>query len=442
MSQRDPDPDGENAPPDVVIPPSEPSSRLSLPGRPSRVSRRHWLLGVFALVSLFILYSAHEIILPFILALVIAYVFTPAVVWLEKRRIPRWCGILGIYLSTLGSAYGFFAIAAPRMMAEGRAFAQELPKNIKKIEDEIIPEWEAKFRALGGGAPAPKGAPEPEPKPAIKITPQDDGSIDVDVGSGLMIHPLEDGGYRIDPTELGKKKGGLQRAVQYLERNYMDVVRGGVAFVANVARGVFLFFMTLMVAAYLMLTHEKIIGFFRGLVRPSARHDFDRLLRRIDLGLSGVVRGQLLICLVNGILTAIGFAIIGVKYWPVLALVAAIGSLIPIFGSIFSSVPAVAIGLTQSISIGFLVLGWIILIHQIEANYLNPKIIGTQAHLHPVMIVFVLLAGEHWFHAAGALLAVPCLSIARSLFLHFREVADRDEGWSSANTESGDEKIG
>ena len=437
MSERvPPDPDA----PEVAIPPpssvGEPSSRLSLPGRPARVSRRHWLLGVFALLVVAVLYEAREILLPFILALVIAYVFTPAVVWLEKRRIPRWCGILGIYVTTLGSAYTFFALTAPRMLAEGRAFAQELPKNFKKIEDEVIPEWEAKFRALGGGAPAPKGAPEPEPKPALKITPQDDGTIDVDVGSGVLVHPLEDGGYRVDPAEIGKKKGGLARAVQYVERNYMDLVRGGVAFVANVARGIFLFFMTLMVAAYLMLTHEKVIGFFRGLVRPTARHDFDRLLRRIDQGLAGVVRGQLLICLVNGILTAIGFALIGVKYWPVLALVASVGSLIPIFGSIFSSVPAVAIGLTQSVTTAFLVLGWVILIHQIEANYLNPKIIGTQAHLHPVLIVFVLLAGEHWFHAVGALLAVPVLSIARSLFLHFREIADRDEGWSSAGTDS------
>jgi predicted PurR-regulated permease PerM len=146
----------------------------------------------------------------------------------------------------------------------------------------------------------------------------------------------------------------------------------------------------------------------------------------MDKGLAGVVRGQLMICVVNGVLTAIGFALIGLKYWPILSLVAAIGSLIPIFGSILSSVPAVAIGLTQSPATAFLVLGWIVLIHQIEANFLNPKIIGDAASLHPVLVVFVLLAGEHWFHAAGALLAVPTLSIAQSLFLHFREVAERD----------------
>jgi predicted PurR-regulated permease PerM len=421
-------------PPDSLPPASEVGSdrgRLSLPGRPQRVSRKHWLLTASAVAVLAVLVLAHEILLPFVLALVLAYVFTPSVLYLERNRCPRWIAILGIYVATLGSLYGFGRLAAPRIAAEARAFGTELPKNVKKIEEEMIPEWEAKLRSLSSETPLPDAVttPPPDPeewKPAIRITPRDDGAYDIDVGNGVEIRPLDGGAYRIEEVER-HKKGVFARARAYAQRNYMELARGGVAFVQNVARGIFVFFMTLMVAAYLMLTQEKIIGFFRGLVRPSARRDFDGLLTRIDAGLSGVVRGQLLICLVNGILTAIGYALIGVKYWPVLSLIAAVGSLIPIFGVVLTSVPAVAIGLTQSPATGFLVLGWIILIHQIEANFLNPKIIGTAAKLHPVLVIFSLLVGEHFFHAAGALLAVPALSMAQSLFLHFREVADRDE---------------
>ena len=65
---------------------------------------------------------------------------------------------------------------------------------------------------------------------------------------------------------------------------------------------------------------------------------FDRLLHRFDRGLAGVLRGQLLICLVNGVLSAIGFWLFDLKYWPLMALLAAVGSLIPIFGSILSSI--------------------------------------------------------------------------------------------------------
>src|SRR5262249_43879606 len=184
---------------------------------------------------------------------------------------------------------------------------------------------------------------------------------------------------------------------------------------------IFTLFMTLMLAGYMMLTHERIFAFFRELWLPSSRDSFDRFLRRLDRGLSGVVRGQLMICLVNGVLSAIGFWLFGLKYWPILSMVAAVMSLIPIFGSILSSVPAVAIGLTQSPATAFGVLAWIIGIHQLEANFLNPKIIGDAAKIHPVLVVFSLIVGEHFFQLAGALFAVPCMSVAQTIFLHFRE---------------------
>jgi len=427
MSELEPHPDEDDRP------------ALSLPGRPLRVSRRKWFLFITFAAVLAILIAAREVLLPFILALVIAYVFTPGVLAIERRGVPRWVAIVGIYVLTLGSIYGFGALAAGRIAAEGRALVREVPKLLKHLQEEVIPEWETKLRGLSESAAEAGPQPPPttsssvkppllapdEQKPALTITPNADG-YDVELGSGVELTPTDSGGWKVEAAEA-RKKGGMNRAVHYVQRNYVELVRGGVALVSNIARGIFLFFMTLMLAAYVMLTHENIIGFFRGLVRAPARPDFDRLLERMDRGLSGVVRGQLMICLVNGVLSAIGFAAIGLKYWPVIALVAAVGSLIPIFGSIISSVPAVAIGLTQSPATAFLVLGWILLIHQIEANFLNPKIIGDAAHLHPVLVVFVLLAGEHWFHAAGALLAVPCLSIAQSLFLHFREVAERDE---------------
>jgi predicted PurR-regulated permease PerM len=135
------------------------------------------------------------------------------------------------------------------------------------------------------------------------------------------------------------------------------------------------------------------------------------------------VRGQLIICLVNGSLSAVGFGLAGLKYWPTLALVATVFSLIPIFGTVLSSVPAVAIGLTQGFGTALFVLLWIIGIHQLEANLLNPKIMGDQAKIHPVLVVFSLLAGEHAFGILGALLAVPVMSVAQTLFLHWRSYA-------------------
>ena len=90
-------------------------------------------------------------------------------------------------------------------------------------------------------------------------------------------------------------------------------------------------------------------------------------------------------------------------------------SLIPIFGSILSSVPIVIVALVsgdEGIDVfrGVAMTLWIIGIHFIEANVLNPKIIGTAAKIHPVLVIFSLFLGEHSYGLVGALLAVPILS--------------------------------
>jgi predicted PurR-regulated permease PerM len=99
-------------------------------------------------------------------------------------------------------------------------------------------------------------------------------------------------------------------------------------------------------------------------------------------------------------------------------------SLIPIFGSILSSVPIVAIALISSGSFdirqGLLVLVWICGIHLLEANFLNPKIMGDAAKIHPVLVVFALIAGEHGYGLVGALFAVPVASIIQTIFSYYR----------------------
>jgi predicted PurR-regulated permease PerM len=188
-------------------------------------------------------------------------------------------------------------------------------------------------------------------------------------------------------------------------------------------RGIFGFFIMLMLSAYMLATSDRIFAFFRSLVAPGWRRNFDRLLERMDRGLSGVVRGQLMICLVNGVLSGIGFYLLDLPYWPILTLVATVLSIIPIFGAILSSVPAVIVALQDGVGTALLTLAWIIGIHQLEANVLNPKIMGDAAKVHPVLVIFALIAGEHFFGIAGALLAVPILSLAQSIFLHYRDVA-------------------
>ncbi len=400
------------------------------------VTRRRLFLGASAAVAAAVVLVAHEVMLPFVLASVIAYVLTPLVGRLERRRVPRAVAILLVYGVVLGSMGGFFRLISPRIALEFRTLSAELPHLAADARDHWAPAITNRLRDVGISPPAPSSdAPPPASTSAFVARTQPDGSLAIDVGTGVVVTETKRG-WLVEPAPENRKESfdpnaaiadALGKTFAYAQQNTLEIVRAVQELVVRISAVIFSFFITLMLAAYLMMTRERIELFFRSLVHPDARAGFDALIARIDRGLSGVVRGQLVICAINGVLSAIGFGLIGLKYWPVMALVAAVFSLVPIFGSIASAVPAVAIGLTQGLGTAAAVLAWIVGIHQLEANVLNPKIMGDAARIHPVLVIFSLLVGEHFFHAIGALLAVPTMSLAQSVFLHLRQITERDD---------------
>lgn len=372
-----------------------------------------------------LLVAVRQVLLPFVLAIIIAYVLTPLVAWSESRlRLPRSLSILLVYLIVLGALSGTVMSIAPRLYDESLKFVRDMPKTAHQLAENQGPRLE-RWMKLFQGRPGPTISKD---KPRGVRIRETKGGYEVELGRGILIVEQEKGTYRIvseeaqtaafDTKEMIDE--GVERFMRYVQINALQFLKVGQTILATFSRGVLLVFMTLMVAGYLMHTREGVLGFFRSLPPKRYRPGFDLLMRRVDRGLSGVVRGQLLICLVNGVLSAVGFALFDLKYWPLLAVMAGVMSIIPIFGSILSSIPAVLIGLSQDFWTAFWVLVWILAIHQIEANLLNPKIIGVAAKIHPVLVVFSLLVGEHFFGLWGALLGVPTLSLAQSIFNHFR----------------------
>jgi len=407
-------------------------------------ARHTKFLAISGAIALGVLLLAHSVLLPFVLALVIAYLLTPLVAWVESRRVSRAVAIILVYVVVLGTLGAFIRLTAPRVGQELASLRRELPALSHTVKTRWVPDIQQRLRNAGFGPEtrstehaaeraAERAAEEAEkasqPAGTIVARPRPDGAFGIELNGPLSVTPAKGGGYTIEPLRE-QREGGFDldrmvadaagKSLLYAQHNALEIVKIGRDIVTGVSRFIFVFGITLMLAAYMMLTRERIKTFFVSLVRPSERSSFGELLARIDRGLSGVVRGQLIICLVNGVLSAVGFAIVGLKYWPVLALIATVLSLIPIFGSIISAIPAVALGLTQSLGTAAFVLVWIIGIHQLEANFLNPKIMGDAAKIHPVLVVFSLLVGEHFFHTMGALLAVPCMSIAQSVFVHIR----------------------
>ncbi|HTN87824.1 MAG TPA: AI-2E family transporter, partial [Sorangium sp.] len=301
------------------------------------LSRRTVFLTVSAVLTVAVLVVSHAVMLPFVLALVVAYVLTPAVVRLERARVPRWAAILVVYALAISGIASFFALSVPRLVVEGKALTAEAPRLAARLREEYLPALDARLRRWSGREPVapPVAPPEVDPdegldelaappeaialpreddreRPPVRITPGPDGSFDVRIADDIEIREAGDGVWQIAQarpkhplSSANMLQEGYEKAAAYLKENSLTVLRIGQAIATAISRGIFNLFMTLMLAGYIILTHEKILRFFRDLWHPSSRDSFDRFLRRLDRGLSGVVRGQLLICLVNGVLSAI-----------------------------------------------------------------------------------------------------------------------------------------
>ncbi|MFO0693375.1 MAG: AI-2E family transporter [Polyangiales bacterium] len=421
------------------------TENVDSPGRSSRppdvqkrIRRRFLVVWGLLLAGTILLFRG--VLGPFSLGLVVAYVLAPVVARLEQvrvagRAIPRWLAVLLVYAALVSSLATVVTLGAPRLVEEIGVLARDVPKVVRLVRREWLPRVAHHLRGVPAEEP-----PAPAPAPASTAGP----------GVGLRIEPLPGGGYevRLPPEGLVLEQDGdrtyvrpsgapsvahrlpadpveglLTALTESTGRNASALLSALQRLARAIVGGVFTFFVMLMLSAYLLVSKDAILDFLRALVRPDRKDDLARLLHRIDRGLAGVVRGQLIICLVNGSLTAAGFYALGLPYWQILSLVATVFSIIPIFGTILSSVPAILVGLDQSVTMALLVLGWITVIHQLEANLLNPKIMGDAAKVNPVLVVFALLAGEHLFGFMGALLGVPVLSIAQSFFLHYREIA-------------------
>ncbi|MBP8809974.1 MAG: AI-2E family transporter [Kofleriaceae bacterium] len=439
------------ADPNQTGPVAAPGRDLFGPGGPVRRVLRRWGFPAFVVIMI---YFGRRVLLPFVFAALVAYILAPVVRWMAERkdgtrRMPRGLAIIICYIVFISAVVGFFVVFVPRLSKDAARIGKEAPALYDKANTQWIPELartlEKRFPSLKVKPPAPvteqvAGDVPLPPGSVLTLVPLPDGTFAAQLPpTGILIKSEPGGGYRVLPAEQPpepmsleeKLRGYLQKGVSGLQSQMDDLMRFGQAVVGGLIKGVFTFFLVLMIGAFILIDMEKVHAFLRSLFPPNVRDDYDVIIAGIDRGLSGVIRGQLLICLINGILTYIGLLIFDVKYSLILAFVAAAMSLIPIFGSILSTIPIVLAALVSGdsgldVARGIAMVAWIVGIHFIEANFLNPKIIGTAAKIHPVLVIFSLILGEKSYGLIGALFAVPVLSMISVVFLFFYKKAWKD----------------
>lgn len=174
------------------------------------------------------------------------------------------------------------------------------------------------------------------------------------------------------------------------------------------------------VSFYLLKDITKVKKFLWQLTPKKWRDSAISFSRDVDESLGGYIRGQLLVCLIIGGLSALTLWLIGMKYPLILGLIIGVTNVIPYFGPIIGAVPAAIVASTISVNMMIYVVIMVIVLQFLEGNILSPLIVGKSLHMHPLFIMGALILGGEVGGVIGMIVAVPFSAVVKVAILHGR----------------------
>lgn len=319
------------------------------------------------LILAYLAFTLRSLILVILTSVVIASAAEPIIRWLMKRKIPRTLAVILLYLTVFISVVGISTLVLPPLAEDIKSMIVTLPQYIQSIDErdmEKIPGLSLIFNQLGSG------------------------SIAEQVG-----------GYANKATS-----GFFQTA-------------------GTVFGSIFSFILIIVISFYLAVQDDGVASFLR--VITPVKHEkyvidlWKRSQRKIGLWM----QGQLLLGVIVGVLTYLGLSILGVQNALLLALIAAVFELIPIFGPILSAIPAVGIALIQDgFSLAVIVLGLYLIVQQFENHLIHPIVVKKIVGIPSLLAILSLIVGGQLAGFLGMLIAVP---IAAALMEYLSDVEKR-----------------
>ena len=194
--------------------------------------------------------------------------------------------------------------------------------------------------------------------------------------------------------------------------------------VINIATGIFDFFVAIIVSVYILLERKEILNFGRNLSSAIFKHKTYKNLglyfRKTNDIFFKFLSSQLIDSILVGIILSIALVIMKVKYAALLGFMIGLFNMIPYLGAIIAVVIAVLItlltgGLSQAIWVTIVV----VILQQIDANIINPKITGTSLEISPILVIFSVTIGGAYFGILGMFLAVPICTVIKIFILDY-----------------------
>jgi predicted PurR-regulated permease PerM len=340
--------------------------------------RRH-RQAIFALVMIVIvaalLWTARGALPAFFIGLALAFVLDPAVTFLARRGMPRWAGVIVMYVALVAVIWGLLAYALPPISRQARELIDQLPELGAALADveRGLADWY-------------EGLPLP-------------GELRLMVDEQL--------------AASGQALADLLRGL--LAPTLNAVLRAATFILGLIVVPVWLFFV--------LKDREAFSRSIAGALPPSWRADAENVLALLGRVGGRWVRGQLLLGLSIFIATVIGLTLLTLagfsefgQFTLILALIAGVLEWLPILGPIIAAVPAILIGLSIGLPAAIAAAALYTAIQQLENHILVPKVMGDAIELHPAVMILALVVGGALFGIGGAILAAPTVAAGRDLY--------------------------
>ena len=190
------------------------------------------------------------------------------------------------------------------------------------------------------------------------------------------------------------------------------------------------FFVAIIVSVYLLLQRKQIMEFLKKLGRATLKEDtyrnIGKYFDRTNNIFFNFLAGQILDGIIIGIITSIAMSIIGVKYAVLLGFMIGILNLIPYFGAIIAVIISAMITLlTGGIWQALIMVIVVTILQQIDANIINPKILGNSLKISPLLVIFAVAVGGAYFGFWGMFLSVPLIAVIKLLLTDYIEYKDK-----------------
>ena len=234
------------------------------------------------------------------------------------------------------------------------------------------------------------------------------------IRNGISNLPEDSFLVKINAQEIINKIAQIDFAKYLSIENITGYIKG----VISVASGIFDVFVTVVISIYVLRERDKIMNFFKratsSLFKEETYVVMCKYFERTNSIFFNFISGQLIDAVIVGVVTTIAMTIMGVKYAALLGFLIGLFNLIPFFGAIVAVVIAIFItictgGLSQAIWLAIIV----IILQQIDANIINPKIIGDKLKISPILVIFSVTFAGAYFGVLGMFLAVPIAAMLK-----------------------------